>query len=179
MGYSEIAIAAGNYLCKTIKNQPHVETHFYLRFDKKDAPITDFPKDKALFYAIDKIEPMQLHFMMGYPSAYLAMLYKITNEKRFLLAAKEYLDFSLSCDNSVFKCSFSHKIAWAASIIWSITKEEKYLIAIDKIVNYFISTQCDNGIWYEGSDIDTQYDQSSEIACWFFSIESVHLSVSA
>jgi hypothetical protein len=39
---------------------------------------------------------------------------------------------------------------------------------IDKIADYFISNQ-KNGIWFN-DDINASYDQSAEIACWFFDI---------
>lgn len=106
--------------------------------------------------------------MIGYPSAYLGALYKKTNNLDFLKAAQAYLDFSLSCDKSIYTCYFSHKIAWAASLIYECTGNEKYLTVIDKISDYFIAQQ-KNGMWFE-SDINASYDQSAEIAYWFLAI---------
>lgn len=166
----DIAISAGNYLCDALSKQPDIQKGFYLRFDKNADPIVEFKNEQAPFYFVSKTEPNQLHFMIGYSSAYLALLYKETSEEKFLTAAKEYLDFSLSCHESIYQCDFSHKIAWAASLVYGITAEARYLDGIEKITNYFIKTQSDEGIWYAQSDINTQYDQSAEIACWFLSI---------
>jgi hypothetical protein len=106
--------------------------------------------------------------MIGYPAAFLALLYKETNRKEFLSAAKSYLDFSLFCDESVYSCDFSHKIAWAASLLYECTGDKRYLAVIDKITSYFLEKQ-ENGMWFT-SDINASYDQSAEIACWFLDI---------
>jgi hypothetical protein len=164
----DIAIAAGNYLCEAIQKQPDLSQGFYLRFNKEKNVITDFPKDKTVFYYVSTKESNQLYFMLGYPAAYLVLLYKKTNNLEFLNAAKSYLDFSLSCDKSIYSCNFSHKIAWAASLLYECTGEKKYLTVIDKITDYFISNQ-KNGMWFT-DDINASYDQSAEIACWFLDI---------
>jgi hypothetical protein len=164
----DIAINAGNYLCEAIRKQPELDSGFYLRFDKNKNIIIDFPKDKTVFYYVSTKKPNQLHFMLGYPAAYLALLYKKTNNSEFLNAAKSYLNFSLSCDKSVYSCDFSHKIAWAASILYDCTGDEKFLAVIDKITDYFIANQ-KNGMWFT-DDINASYDQSAEIACWFLDI---------
>ena len=142
-GNLDLAIQAGNYLCHAINKQPDIQKGFYLRFDKTKLPIVD----QSAFYFINKTEPNQLYFMIGYPCAYLALLYQATGNQNFLKAAKEYLDFSLSCHENVYQCNFSHKIAWAASIVYSIIPENKYLEAIQRITDYFINNQSNTGIW--------------------------------
>lgn len=169
VGNLDVAIAAGNYLCNAINQQPDIQKGFYLRFNTKGAPIVEFSKENTPFYFISREQPNQLHFMIGYPSAYLAMLYKKTDNKKFLEAAQGYLNFSLSCEKSVYECNFSHKLAWAASILYEITGDSKYLLIIEKIANHFMSTQSSSGVWYE-DDTNASFDQSAEIACWFFDI---------
>lgn len=169
MGNLDIAINAGNYLCRAFSKQTNLDNGFYLRLTSEENVITDFDKDLTSFYFVSKTNPNQLHFMLGYPAAYLAILYKKTNNQDFLNAAKKYLDFSLSCDVSVYTCEFSHKIAWAASLIYECTGDAKYLEVIDRISAYFITKQKKDGMWYP-EDINKLYDQSAEIACWFLDI---------
>ncbi len=165
VGNLDIAIKTGCFLCEAIKKQPHLEDGFYLRLDKEGNLITQFPKEQSAFYFVSAIEPNQLYFMIGYPAAYLAILYKKTKNSNFLNSAKAYLDFSLSCDKNIYKCDFSHKIAWAASLVYECTDDGKYLTAIDKISDHFINKQQDD-MWFS-EDINLSYDQSPEIACWF------------
>jgi len=169
-GNLELAISAGNYLCEAVHRQANIKEEFYLRFNPFGKPITDYESEQAAFYCVIKGKPEQLYFMIGYPSAYLALLYKETGENKYLEGAKAYLDFALTGDESVFKCTYSHKIAWAASILYGITREERYLRAVDRITTYFISLQDDKGMWYLDTDINASYDQSAEIAHWFMDI---------
>lgn len=165
----DIAVSAGNYLCKAINIQPNLKEGFYLRLDKEGNLLTHFPKEKRSFYFVSATEENQLYFMIGYPSAYLAKLYEKIKDETYLKAAKAYLEFSLSCDESVYQCDFSHKIAWAASIIYKCTHDTRYLLAIEKITDHFIAKQ-KNGMWF-AENINNSYDQSAEIACWFLEIE--------
>lgn len=167
----ELAISAGNYLCNVLEKQPNINEKFYLSFNKSGEAITNYESNEAAFYCINKKSPNQLYFMIGYPSAYLALLYKKTQNKKYLQAAKMYLDFALTCHQSIFESNYSHKIAWAASIIYGLTGEQKYYTAIEKITDHFIKTQSKNGLWYE-NDIYSSYDQSAEIACWFLDISN-------
>lgn len=169
MGNMDVAMSAGNYLCRAISKQPNLAQGFYLRFDEKGEVITQFPQEKTIFNFVSTIEPNQLHFMIGYPAAYLAMLYDKTKNEDFLNASKAYLDFSLSCNEQIYQCNFSHKTAWAASLIYACTGEKKYLHIIERISDYFIANQSKNGMWFS-DDINSSYDQSAEIACWFLDI---------
>jgi hypothetical protein len=96
------------------------------------------------------------------------MLYQKTRNEEFLNSAQAYLDFSLSCNEQIYQCNFSHKIAWAASLVYECTGDEKYLRVIEIISDHFIANQR-NGMWYS-EDINSSYDQSAEIACWFLEI---------
>lgn len=166
MGKVDDAIAAGKYLCQALTKQTDSAKGFYLRLDKEGNLITD---SQTALHFVSKTDPNQLHFMIGYPAAYLTILYKHTQNPEFLNAAKAYLDFSLSCHESVYACEFSHKIAWAASLIYECTGDEKYLIVINKIAEHFTGLQQEDGMWFSGNIIKS-YDQSAEIACWFLDI---------
>lgn len=170
-GNTQVALSAGNYLCEALDKQPELGTVFYLRFNSDKNPIMDFKDEKAVFYRIKKGSPDQLYFMIGYPSAYLALLYKTTKNEKYLQAAKSYLNFALTCDG-VLTCNFSHKIAWASSIIYGLTGEEQYLMPVQEITSHFLKFQSKDGLWYQDSDLNTSYDQSAEIACWLLDISN-------
>lgn len=175
MDQMEFAIAAGNYLCSAFNMQSSVTDGFYLRFDKNGRPITEFTHEESTFYFVNTKEPNQRHFMVGYPSAYLALLYKKTGDTKYLLAAKDYLDFALSCDSNVYESNYSLKLSWASSILYSVTKDKRYLNVIEKICRHFLDTQTQSGTWHPNSNIYILYDQSAEIAYWFLEIaKNIH-----
>lgn len=167
------ANSAGNYLCNIYNSQPNLNHGFYLRFHNSVDPVFDFKSKENNLYFIDKNKPDQLYFMIGYPAAYLATLYKRTGNKKFLEGAKSYLDFALSCNNPLHQSESSHQIAWAASILYSITGEVKYLTVIQTITDFLLNLQENSGMWFE-LDIDRNklYDQSTEIACCFLEMHN-------
>jgi hypothetical protein len=165
----KIAEEAGNYLSNAIDKQSNLKQGFYLRFESIKL-IEKFKANEAPLYFIDKSEPDQLYFMLGYPAAFLGLLYEKTDEKKYLEAAKFYLEMALSCENKLLQSNFSHKVAWAASILYKLTHEKKYLEAIEQIIQHFLNQQAENGLWFVDKDDVTAYDQSAEIACWFFEI---------
>ena len=166
----QTAKKAGDFLCEILNNQSQLDTEFYLRINTDNKLVIDFQKEKIDFYRVKKNEPYQLYFMLGYPCAYLALLYENTKEKKYFEAANTYLQFSLSCHKDVYNSRFSHKLAWASSILYKLTNDKKYFSPIEKIVNYFLELQSSEGMWYLQEDINTAYDQSAEIVCWFLEI---------
>lgn len=170
MNNMKLAISAGNYLCDVLNVQPDLANGFYLNFDQAGQPVTSEDALASPFGYLNKHEPNQMYFMMGYPAAFLVMLYKHTGEEKYLEAARYYVDYTLTCDSSIFHSLFSHKIAWAAGLLYRETEDEIYLRALEAIVEHIIDTQSSSGIWYADADVNTAFDQSAEIACWLLTI---------
>ncbi len=167
--YQTQANKAGDYLCDILKAQPNLNIGFYLRANSSGKCITDFTSEASLIHLVSKAEPDQLYFMISYPIVYLVKLYRATGDEKYLVASKEYTDFALTCNTSVFSCEFSHKLAWALSELYLETKEDRYLEAILKIINYFLSIQEEDGLWFSSDSIKS-FDQPAEIVCWFTAI---------
>ena len=165
------AIAAGNYLCETLSIQPKLDSIFYLRRDAAGSCIVEFPKEETSICVINKFEPNQLYFMIAYPISYLVELYKITKDSKYIEAAREYAAFALTCHESVFSSEYSHKLAWALSELYKFFPESTYLEAIKRIIDYFISIQDKDGLWFSDDELKC-YDQSAEIICWFTKIRN-------
>lgn len=160
---------AGRFLCRALDIQPNLGKGIFLRLNKDETIITSFSEKNAPLHIVSKTEPGQLYFMIGYPMAYLGLLYETTAKTEYLDSAKKYLDFALTCHEDIFTSGFSHKVAWAASLLYKHIEKPSYLIAVQRIVKHFIDSQTAEGIWY-ADDINNAYDQSAEIACWFIEI---------
>lgn len=161
------AVESGNYLINLIDIQPDLAKGFYLRLDKQDNLITDFPKDESSLHWINREKPDQLYFMLGYPIAFLGFLFQSTRNCEFFEAAHRYVDFLFSCHKNIFSSNFSHKVAWACSVLFSISPDQKLEKLITSVMKHFLDTQSKEGIWFLEKDIHIAYDQSAEIACWF------------
>ncbi|HEY2566752.1 MAG TPA: hypothetical protein VGH95_03490 [Candidatus Aquirickettsiella sp.] len=169
-GDIETAVNAGHYLCDVIELQPNLSDGFYLRLDSQKKLITSFTKDKEAFHWVNRTKPDQLYFMIGYSIGYLGLLFQRTKDEKFLDAAHRYVDFVLSCHENIFSSNFSHKIAWACSVLFSIRPDEKLKSPMNFISHHFLASQSKEGIWFLDQDINTAYDQSAELACWFLEI---------
>jgi hypothetical protein len=167
-GGIERAIAAGEYLCNAWARQPDLETGCYLRADAVGHPMTEFT-DLAWAHTVSKREPHQAYFMIGYPAAFLVLLYEHTGRPKYLETAIAYLDYALDCDKSVLASGSSHKIAWACALMYKRCPNSRYIKAITEITDYFRTQQTSEGLWYPDK-LNQSYDQSAEIACWFLEI---------
>jgi len=172
-GELTLARAAGTYLTEVFQKQEDLSQAFYLRTQNDKRLSTSFPEDQAPFYVIDPNQDNQLHFMIGYPIAFLSKLYLATGDKLFLSFAKQYLDFSMRCKGNVTSFLFSHKLAWGAATLSALTEDEKGMAFAIEIANNLISQQHPEGCWLKEENLSTQLDQTSEIAIWLTEISSI------
>jgi len=164
----EKAIIAGDYLCHAMAIQRPLTEKFYLRYDDNLTAIKEFDPNNAAMYVVNVTLPDQLYFMLGYPIGFLVKLYEKTQQINYFQIATEYLNFVLSTEY-VYQANTSHKVAWAASLVYLHDENPDYFSAVERIAQHFIQQQSDSGLWYEG-DLITSYDQSAEIAYWFIDI---------
>lgn len=167
IGNITTSIKSGYYLINIIDLQNNLTNGFYLRLDKQGNLITDFSEHEASIHWINRKEPDQLYFMLGYPIAFLGLLFKSTQNFEFFEVAHRYVDFVLSCHEDIFSSNFSHKVAWACSVLFSIRPDQRLEKLITSVMKHFLITQSEEGTWFLEKDIIMAYDQSAEIACWF------------
>lgn len=167
----ELANEAVKFLYQAFDKQSELNKRFLLRFDNHNQPIDKYETDQQMFFSIDRNHGKdQLYFMMAYPCAFLGLYYRKTRNKTALDYAKHYMDFILNCDEAIYLSRFSHKTAWAASILYAETEDPTYLESVYKIVNYFRGIQSDDGLWFKEEGPCVYLDQSAEIGCWFSEI---------
>ncbi|MBS0358550.1 MAG: hypothetical protein JSS53_04715, partial [Proteobacteria bacterium] len=170
-GDLEKAKKAGDFLCDTLSQQPDKEKIF-LRFNNAGEIIQDFAHESDFLFVIDSKKPQRAYFMIGYPAAFLGLLYRATQSSKYLHAAKAYLDFALKCQPNLYHFHFSHKVAWAAAIVYSLTHDKPYLELSQKITNYLINTQNKDGTWLSDEPIFIKMDQTAETAIWLKEISN-------
>jgi len=167
------AYQLANTLCELFIKHQHPST-FPLRFNAQTLePINN--DNSQLFYQYHARENGQLHFMIAYPAAFLALLSKslenegnIEDAKKMLDAAKNYFNLALKAPD-VYQSLFSHKLAWAASIHYSITHKQPDANHAIEIMKHFTAEQAKDGTWHKGDPLN-QCDQTAEICCWLAKI---------
>ncbi|XP_076083080.1 uncharacterized protein LOC143054081 isoform X2 [Mytilus galloprovincialis] len=167
MGDINTAKECGETLLYFIKAQPNIEKELLLRMSAKTGSLlTANPDNMEPFYKIKKDSPNQLYFFLGYHSIFMTKLYQATQDTRFLASAVQILDFALTCHESIFSFSFSHKVAYAAALVATETKDDKYKQMAIRICEFLLSIQTDNGLFDKDFEPVDKYDQSAEIAIW-------------
>ncbi|MGK7873489.1 MAG: hypothetical protein AB4426_09295 [Xenococcaceae cyanobacterium] len=171
-GELDKARTAGNLLQRFVSLQPNIQLEFYLRINDEGKLITEFPGDSAIFFTVSATQPNQAYFMIGYPIAFLGKLYQATGEDNYLNTAKSYLDFALTCHDSIRTFYFSHKVAWGAAIVANLTKELRYENLSTSIADYLLSIQESEGVWLKDEPPQISFDQTAEIAIWLREIST-------
>ena len=158
-------------MVERIESQPgklEKNSVFYLRFKDDGEWIYEY-KDKSdpaecptmNLLRIDSGRVKQSWWAMGYPAAYLAILYRYTKEKKYLDVSERLIQFAAECNDDIRNNSFAHKIMWASSILGEITNKKIYwdlcYDLVDTILNQYDLT---NGKPHP--DIN----QVAEIAFW-------------
>lgn len=135
-GDLETAKNAGKLLDKFMNIQPDIQSGFYLRMNDNEKLILDFSEDVSLFFKVSATQPHQAYFMIGYPLAFLASLYRSSGDNFYLNTANKYLDFALSCHDNIRSFYFSHKVGWGAAVIANLTGEIEAVKLSKSIADY-------------------------------------------
>ena len=166
MGDRSTACAAGEALQVFWRVQPDSDERFYLRLDKRRRPLTGNHDgnhdDLAVFRVIEAGAEGQLWFFVGYPIAFLTLLYRATGTTGYLGLAREYAGFALRCP-ALPREHYAHKVAWGAALLAEVTGETKYRDLAARITEMLVGTQADAGDWLPDQPRVTRLDQSAEL----------------
>ncbi|MCU0535303.1 MAG: hypothetical protein MUD14_15555 [Hydrococcus sp. Prado102] len=171
-GELDRAKSAGNLLKNFISMQPELKTGFYLRLDDNGELITNYDREKEIFYQVSAVKPLQAYFTIGYPIAFLGKLYQASNEDSYLEGAIKYLDFALGCHENIREFHFSHKVAWGSAVVANLTGETLYIDLAKSIVDYLFNIQDPSGAWLIDEPLHVSFDQTAEIAIWLREIST-------
>jgi hypothetical protein len=157
---------AGEYLARLLRAQPDLDHGLHLRSDSKGGVVDEFPPEAAVFHLVNRTEPDQAYFMLGYPIAFLARLAELTGDRGNLRTAHDYLDFALSCEGNLRASPLSHKVAWGAAVLGRVAQAPQSLALAEQITTFLLEIQDASGAWLPAEPPHTTFDQTAEIAIW-------------
>ena len=143
-GRATEAEAAGDFLCRTIDEQPDPAS-YYTRWMPGQGLITDYEQDAAKFHVILRDEGGQFYWQAGLAMCALAKLYERTGKTRFLDAAVRYHDYLIACHPDTTSTPPVGKTGWGAAILYRLTRDERYLVTADKVFDWILGTQQPDG----------------------------------
>ncbi|KAK7507580.1 hypothetical protein BaRGS_00001515 [Batillaria attramentaria] len=167
-GDMDKAVATGDLMGRFVEKQKNLDKYFLLRVRGDTGElIEELPaEDLAVYYRVDRFKPRQLYFMLGYPVFFLYYLAQATGDQKYIKTAEAILDYLLTCDESFFSFSYSHKCAYGASLIALATGKAKYREMSARVAQYLVSLQTEEGTFDLGMPLIGTLDQSAEIGTW-------------
>jgi hypothetical protein len=146
-GHLEEALRAGDSLVRFLTVQPRRGGRFYVSHRPNGNPITEYPEEKALHYVVDPDEEKQWYFFVGYPVGFLGKLSSATGDRKYLRAAAGYFQRTAALHEDVYRFTASGKLAWGSGVLYKITRDTKYRSAAERICDYLLTLQNEDGSW--------------------------------
>ena len=174
MGRWAEAIQIGDWFVDMLRWQPDIARNLYACSDPETGLIVDYPADYPLMYVVKAYEPAQWYFYPGIAMGFLSKLYLATGKREYLDASEGYFDFTLHCQEDVYRKGQSGKIGWGSAQMYWITGDEKYRRGAVAVGDFLLETQADSGLWDlggpYGSAPATILDITAEFVVWLAEI---------
>lgn len=179
VGEFDAARRAGEYLGEMAEAQPDPDSGFYCMTKPDGGLRTTFDDEGDEWWGVIRTdEADQCWYAVGLPFAFLLQLAAATGERRYRDLADWYFEFQETCVNP-WSGGSSGKAAWATSMLYRRTGEERYReIALEIAEDVIIADQNPDGSWgqgggdgyAEGGEADSlensDFDISAEYTLW-------------
>jgi DUF1680 family protein len=114
----------------------------------------------------------QYFFHPGIAAGFLAELYKATGETEWLDLARGYLRQADVASDFQLKSLRAGKVAWAASVLYTLTGESRYRDLAIRVGDNIIAAQSPEGAWNVSAPHCN--DATAEMVAW---LDEVHQAV--
>lgn len=146
----------GEFLKYMWNIQPELPEKLYFVYDSTKKNIVTESDAPSSNYVIIADQPRQWFWGPGLVSAFLGMLYLATKNHSYLEYGMKYQDFVQSCTPRQFEGIEVCKTGWGASVMYQITKANRYCDWAIAVGDYFVRTQKSDGRW-----VDDRFDPST------------------
>ena len=148
-GFLNEAKKVYNYLDLIWEQQPNFPNELYYNFSRKNQKIIKSVDKQDDFWnvVIAQQDSYQRWTVGGIAAAFLCRLYLTDPKEKYLNLAVKYMTFSMASTKSQFKYASACKSGWGSALLYSVTGEEKYLNWTEKLAQWFIEHQLEDGSW--------------------------------
>jgi hypothetical protein len=171
-GRLDVARAVGRWMRTIIELQPNFPKELYTVYSR-DKGLHELPKsENDLRYVVSQNATRgQLFFQPGTAAVYLARLYQATGEKEWIDLARQYMQFPEGANDSLFRLLQAGKVGWAASVLYTLTGEEKYKEMAIRIGDNLIAAQSRKGYWKASGSKKPNINFTAEMVIW---LDEIH-----
>lgn len=147
---------AGDFILKLLDAQPHPDRFYYCSWDVESGLMTDVWGDedtsairgrKQFCLSTESDPRRELTWLVGKPMKFLARLYDLTGDDRYLAGARALLVFFERLDHERVHNYGSCKIMWASAELYRHTGETHFAQTAEEIFRWFCETMTPSGIW--------------------------------
>ena len=163
------ARSAGDFLIELLKLQPHPEEGIYLAANRRVDGTQELLLERTSRDFVDRDGLKQRPARLGPVQVLLVRLFRLTQENRYLEAARKYTDAVLTGREGIYDCVESHKFLWGLTELYQVSPEDCYRHAARRIAAYLIRSQQPDGQWWGeavgGGDPDQPLDLRLNTTC--------------
>ena len=166
-GRTDVARGVGVWMDRMMRGQPNYPKQMYTVYSRAEGLITEpDPEDDMRYVLSNDAERDQFFFHPGIAGGFLAGLYEATGEEAWLDLAKEYVRFAEGATDYLLRLQRAGKVAWATSVLYTITGEQKYRDMATRIGDNIIERQADEGYWHSIKEDKPSNDATAEMVIW-------------
>ncbi|MBM3934967.1 MAG: hypothetical protein FJ319_11830 [SAR202 cluster bacterium] len=170
-GHIDVARGVGRWMRTLMEQQPNFPKQLYSVYTKAQGLITKLdPATETRYVMSQDAQRDQYFFHPGIAGGFLSKLFMATGEREWLEMAKKYMVVAEGASDYLMKLGRAGKVAWAASVLWTLTGESKYRDMAIRIGDNIIAMQQPDGSWHQSND------GTAEMTAW---LDEVYQAVGA
>jgi hypothetical protein len=166
----DVARGVARFLRTVLDEQPNYPQQLYSVYTRGSGLLTHpDPSDKMEYVMSQDSTVDQQFFNPGIAGGFLARLYQATGEAEWLELAKRYMHFAeIASDHLITLPGLRQgKTGWCASVLYTLTGEEKYRHLATRIGDSILSHQAQEGYWYgQSADKEPSLNLTAEMVIW-------------
>ena len=148
--------------------QPNYPEELYTVMTPEGGLVTRVdPADPIRYLLVNAAEGDQYFFHPGIAGGFLARLHQATGEGEWLALAREYMRFAETATDNLYRLLRSGKVMWAASVLWTLTRETLYRDMALRAAGHIVEQQHPGGWWaMPGAEATASNDATAEMVVW-------------
>ncbi len=166
-GRMDVAEGVGRWMKTLMDDQPNYPEVMYTVYSRAQGVITEpDPADEIRYVLRNVSEGDQYFFHPGIAGGFLARLYQATGDDQWLELSKQYMVFAERATDHLLGLLRAGKVCWAASVLYTLTCDQKYKDLAVKIGDKIIAVQSEEGYWGGVGDDMPNSDVTAEMVVW-------------
>jgi hypothetical protein len=174
-GNIDVATSVGCWMRTIMNQQPHFPERLYTIYSRASGlEVSPEPGKELRYVVVQNAKRYQRFFQPGAGAAFLANLFWATGEKEWLDLAKEYMRFAEGASEYLLSSLGAGKVAWAASLLYTITRENRYKELAIRIGDNLIKAQSRKGFWRAPGSKSPSVAVTAEMITW---LDAIHQTI--